>query len=117
MEYGEGTPQAHAEPPGVLEGEAAGVLRNENNGETKGVLGNGDEAAAEPDADTAGVLGDESHIEAVGANEAPNDEIAGVLDENEEDTGVSHNAIEEAPTNDNQPSEDDDSNEEDEFHK
>jgi hypothetical protein len=57
------------------------------------------------------VLGDDSDDEAVGGNEAPNDEISGVLEKNEKHTGVSHNGIEEAPTNDNQPSEDDDSDE------
>jgi hypothetical protein len=65
-----------------------------HNGETARVLGNKNEASTEPQADPAGVLGDESDDEAVGGNEAPNDEIAGVLEENEDDTGVSHNGIE-----------------------
>jgi hypothetical protein len=34
MESGEDTPQEHAKTPGVLEGETAGLLGNENNGET-----------------------------------------------------------------------------------
>jgi hypothetical protein len=75
-----------------------------------------DKTATDPDTDPAGVFGDESDDAAAGANEAPNDEITGVLEGNKEDTGVSHNRIEEAPTNDNQPSEDDGSDEEDEFH-
>jgi hypothetical protein len=117
MESGEDTPQSHAEIPGVLDCEAAGVLGNDNNGETTGVPGDGDETATEPNAEPAGVLGDESQNKELGADEDPTDEIAGVLEENEEDTGVSHNEIEEAPTTDNQPSDNDDSDEENEFHE